>query len=59
MIIGIISGLVGYWSVEKLKKMINRLDDTLDVFGLHGVVGLWGAFATGIFTSPTIHRTGE
>ena len=56
--ISIISGLVGYFGCNILKKWINRYDDTLDVFGIHGLVGIWGAIATGIFTNPDIHPNG-
>lgn len=33
-------------------------DDTLDVFGVHGIGGMWGALATGLFASLTINKTG-
>jgi Amt family ammonium transporter len=52
--IGVLSGLAGYWGVVKFKSMLNH-DDTLDVFGLHGVVGIVGALATGIFANPAIN----
>ena len=41
-----------------LKRKINRYDDTLDVFGIHGLVGIWGALATGIFSNPDINPEG-
>lgn len=52
--IGLGSGLVGYFCVVKLKKLI-RYDDTLDAFGLHGMVGIFGAIATGIFANPAVN----
>ncbi len=52
--IGILSGLVGYWGVVHLKSMMNH-DDTLDAFGIHGLVGIFGAIATGIFANPEIN----
>jgi len=52
--IGIGSGLVGYFFVVKLKNLL-RYDDTLDAFGLHGMVGIFGAIATGIFANPAIN----
>ena len=55
---GFTSGFIGYWSVIILKKVIGRYDDTLDVFGIHGIVGIWGAIATGLFTSPDINSEG-
>lgn len=58
LLTGVISGAIGYWSVVKLKKMLNLYDDTLDVFGIHGVVGIWGAIATGLFSNPEINENG-
>ena len=52
--IGVISGAIGYYGVVKLKKILGY-DDTLDVFGIHGLVGIWGAVATGIFANPDIN----
>ncbi len=52
--IGLGSGIVGYICVVKLKNWI-RYDDTLDAFGLHGMVGIFGAIATGIFANPAVN----
>ena len=52
--IGLGSGVVGYVCVVKLKNWI-RYDDTLDAFGLHGMVGLFGAISTGIFANPAVN----
>lgn len=54
LIIGLVSGLIGYYSVVHLKKALNY-DDTLDVFGIHGIVGIWGSLATGLFADPAIN----
>ena len=55
LIIGLGSGLVGYFGVVKLKKWLGY-DDTLDVFGIHGLVGAFGAIATGIFANPLVNE---
>jgi ammonium transporter, Amt family len=52
--IGLGSGIVGYYCVVKLKKLI-KYDDTLDAFGLHGMVGIFGAIATGFFANPAVN----
>jgi ammonium transporter, Amt family len=52
--IGLGSGVEGYFCVIKLKNLI-RYDDTLDAFGLHGMVGIFGAIATGIFANPAVN----
>ena len=54
LFIGIGSGVVGYFGVVKLKKWLGY-DDTLDVFGIHGLVGAFGAIATGIFANPLVN----
>ncbi|MBO6573561.1 ammonium transporter [bacterium] len=53
--IGLLSGIVGYWGVVHLKSLMNH-DDTLDAFGIHGLVGIFGALATGIFANPEINN---
>ena len=50
--IGVGAGLFCYGAVQFRIKM--RLDDSLDVVGVHGVGGAWGAFATGIFAVATV-----
>ncbi|NJL12148.1 MAG: ammonium transporter [Microscillaceae bacterium] len=52
--IGFVSGLVGYFGAVKLKSLL-KYDDTLDAFGIHGLVGIWGSLATGIFANPAIN----
>ena len=46
---GVISNLVANWRAGR-----SRIDDSLDVFACHGVGGLWGSIATGIFASAAI-----
>ena len=51
--IGLIAGFAGLWGVTGLKKMLGA-DDSLDVFGVHGVCGILGALLTGVFASPAL-----
>ncbi len=53
LIIGALAGLVCLWGVTGLKKILGA-DDTLDVFGVHGVGGILGALLTGVFNSPNL-----
>jgi Amt family ammonium transporter len=53
MIIGFVAGVLGFYSVAVLKQKIGY-DDSLDAFGVHGMCGIWGALATGIFANPAI-----
>ncbi len=53
LIIGIVAGLVCLWGVTGLKKLLGA-DDSLDVFGVHGVGGILGALLTGVFNSPKL-----
>ena len=53
LIIGLIAGFACLWGVNGLKKMLGA-DDTLDVFGVHGVGGIVGALLTGVFSSPNL-----
>ncbi len=55
--IGAIAGLVCFWGVTGLKKLL-RADDTLDVFGVHGVGGITGALLTGVFAAPSLGGAG-
>lgn len=57
IIIGFISGLLCLWGVSGLKKMLGA-DDSLDVFGVHGVGGIVGALLTGVFAAPGLGGTG-
>ncbi len=53
LIIGLVAGLIGFFSVAVIKHKIGY-DDSLDAFGVHGVCGMWGAMATGLFACPSI-----
>lgn len=53
MVIGLIGSIVGYLGVVKLKEYFGH-DDTLDAFGMHGLVGIAGALLTGIFANPAV-----
>ncbi|MGV3573482.1 MAG: ammonium transporter, partial [Ramlibacter sp.] len=57
IVIGLLSGLVCLWGVNGLKRMLGA-DDSLDVFGVHGVGGIVGALLTGVFASPSLGGTG-
>ena len=57
LIIGLISGVVCLWGASGLKKML-KVDDSLDVFGIHGVGGITGAILTGVFAAPSLGGTG-
>jgi Amt family ammonium transporter len=57
IIIGLVAGLLGYFSVAKLKGLVGY-DDSLDAFGVHGICGIWGALATGIFANPAVNSAG-
>ncbi|HTJ52775.1 MAG TPA: ammonium transporter [Cyclobacteriaceae bacterium] len=55
--IGTIAGFVCLWGVNGLKKML-KADDSLDVFGVHGLGGITGALLTGVFNSPDLGGPG-
>jgi len=55
--LGLIAGVLCFWGVTGLKKMLG-VDDSLDVFGVHGVGGIVGALGTGIFAAPSLGGTG-
>ena len=53
MVVGFVAGFACLWGVNGLKKMLGA-DDSLDVFGVHGVGGIVGALLTGVFNSPSL-----
>ncbi|RJG04826.1 ammonium transporter [Noviherbaspirillum cavernae] len=55
--IGLLAGIVCLWGVNGLKRMLGA-DDSLDVFGVHGVGGILGALLTGVFAAPSLGGTG-
>ncbi|WP_427914088.1 ammonium transporter [Ramlibacter sp. MMS24-I3-19] len=57
LVIGLLAGLVCLWGVNGLKRLLGA-DDSLDVFGVHGVGGMLGALLTGVFASPALGGTG-
>ena len=57
LIIGLLSGFAGLWGVTGLKKLLGA-DDTLDVFGVHGVCGILGALLTGVFHAQSLGGPG-
>ena len=57
IIIGWVAGLLCLWGVNGLKRMLGA-DDSLDVFGVHGVGGIVGALLTGVFAAPSLGGTG-
>lgn len=57
LLIGAIAGAVCLWGVTGLKRLLGA-DDSLDVFGVHGVGGIVGALLTGVFTAPGLGGTG-
>ncbi|AMO23313.1 ammonium transporter [Ramlibacter solisilvae] len=57
IVIGLLAGLVCLWGVNGLKRLLGA-DDSLDVFGVHGVGGILGALLTGVFAAPSLGGTG-
>jgi Amt family ammonium transporter len=51
--LGVAAALVSYWFVGSLKHRL-KLDDSLDVFGIHGLGGIVGSIGTGIVSSPLL-----
>lgn len=49
LVIGLVAGALCYFAVSTVKVKLGY-DDSLDVFGIHGVGGMWGALATGLFS---------
>ena len=58
LIIGFVAGVLGFYFVTKVKHRLGY-DDSLDAFGVHGMCGLWGALATGLFANPAINEAGK
>ncbi|MBJ9984717.1 ammonium transporter [Acinetobacter sp. S40] len=51
--IGLLTGIGCFYAVTRLKRLLN-IDDSLDVFALHGIGGMIGCILTGIFASPSL-----
>ena len=57
IVIGFVSGLACLWGVQSLKRLLGA-DDSLDVFGIHGVGGIVGALLTGVFNTQVLGGPG-
>ncbi|MGZ7116569.1 MAG: ammonium transporter, partial [Methanobacterium sp.] len=57
IIIGLATSVFSYFAISALKNRFGY-DDALDVFGIHGISGMWGAIATGLFAAPFINALG-
>ena len=57
LVIGLLAGFACLWGVNGLKKLLGA-DDSLDVFGIHGIGGILGAILTGVFNSPALGGPG-
>lgn len=57
IVIGALGGFICLWAVVYLKPLL-KYDDSLDVFGIHGIGGIVGALATGIFAAPSLGGLG-
>ena len=57
LVIGFVAGFACLWGVNGLKKILGA-DDSLDVFGVHGIGGIVGALLTGVFNSPSLGGPG-
>jgi ammonium transporter, Amt family len=58
IVIGLVAGIVCVWGVNGLKRLL-RADDSLDVFGVHGIGGIVGALLTGVFSAQSLGGTVE
>ena len=56
LVIGFGSGVICYFTLLGFKKYI-KIDDALDVFSIHGVGGIWGSLATGLFATSALGGT--
>jgi Amt family ammonium transporter len=57
LIIGLVAGVICYIAVLSKERL--GYDDSLDVVGIHGVGGVWGTLATGLFASKLINESGS
>ena len=57
IIIGLTAGVLCYFAINLKSRL--KYDDSLDVVGVHGVGGTWGALATGLFASKAINSAGN
>ena len=57
IVLGLVAGAVCFWSVTTMKRSLGY-DDSLDVFGVHGIGGIVGALGTAIVASPALGGAG-
>ncbi|MFT8315692.1 MAG: ammonium transporter [Clostridium sp.] len=57
LVIGLVGGCICFYAVTFMKAKFGY-DDALDAFGCHGIGGIWGGIATGIFASTAINSAG-
>jgi Amt family ammonium transporter len=53
LLIGVVAGALAFYGVNHIKKRVGY-DDSLDVFGVHALCGMWGLVATGLFANPAV-----
>ncbi|HVL24438.1 MAG TPA: ammonium transporter [Thermomicrobiales bacterium] len=58
IVIGFGAGVFCFFAVDLLKHVL-KVDDALDVFAVHGIGGIWGALATGLFADTAINAAGR
>ncbi|MEF3191070.1 MAG: ammonium transporter [Campylobacterales bacterium] len=58
IVIGFLGGIFAFYGVNSIKKAF-KYDDSLDAFGVHGIAGIWGAIATGLFANPEVNALGK
>ncbi|HEY7299548.1 MAG TPA: ammonium transporter [Xanthobacteraceae bacterium] len=58
IVIGLIAGAGCFWACTKLKQALGY-DDSLDVFGVHGIGGATGTLLTGVFATAAVSATAE
>lgn len=58
ILIGLIGGMASYFAIGFMKVRLGY-DDALDAFGCHGIAGIWGAIATGIFATTFVNKNGN
>ncbi len=58
ILIGFVAGVASYIAISFIKEKF-KYDDALDAFGCHGIAGIWGAIATGIFATTLVNKGGS
>ena len=57
IVIGFVAALACLWGVHGFKKL-TKIDDSMDVFGVHGIGAIVGGILTGVFCDPSLGGTG-